>query len=178
MDDKDLVKRAQKGEKEAYGLLYQKYFQKVFRYCMFNTKNEEVAKDITQESFVKAYKKLTTFSTDGQWSIQAFLFTIARNLIIDNSRRKKETNIDEYDNLESGQNLYDDFERIENSQKLRNVLKKLDEIERQIVMLRYFEELPSQQVAKILKMNDGALRVRTHRVLQKLKDILEYGKGN
>lgn len=180
MEDKELVIRAQKGEKEAFGLLYQKYFQKIFRYCKFNTKNEELAKDICQESFVKAYKKLQDFKTDGQWSIQAFLFTIARNLIIDHSRKKKESSIEEYENLESSENLYDNFEKKETIFKVRSVLAKLDDIERQIILLRYFEEMSAHEVAKIIGINDGALRVRTYRVMQKLKDIFEgqYGKRN
>lgn len=180
MDDKDLIAKAQKGDKAAFGLLYQKYFQKIYRYCKFNTKNDEVAKDICQESFVKAYKKIKDFSTDGNWSMQAFLFAIARNLIIDISRRKKEANIDEYENLESDENLYDDIERQDNIRKIRNVLSRLDDIDRQIVVLRYFEELPTNEVAKILRIKDGALRVRSFRVMQKIKDLFEslYGQKN
>ncbi|MDO8269143.1 MAG: RNA polymerase sigma factor [Candidatus Levybacteria bacterium] len=180
MEDKDLVERAQRGEKDAFGLLYQKYFQKIFRYCKINLKNEELAKDICQESFVKAYKKLKDFKTDGQWSIQAFLFTIARNLIIDHSRRKKEASIEDYENLQSMEDPYEDSERRENIQKIRTVLSKLEEVDRQIVILRYFEEMPSLEVAKILGIKDGALRVRTFRVMQKVKDIYEslYGQKN
>lgn len=180
MEDKDLVERAQRGEKDAFGLLYQKYFQKIFRYCKINLKNEELAKDICQESFVKAYKKLKDFKTDGQWSIQAFLFTIARNLIIDHSRRKKEASLEDYENLQSMEDPYEDFEKRENIQKIRTVLLKLEEVDRQIVILRYFEEMPSQEVAKILGIKDGALRVRTFRVMQKVKDIFEslYGQKN
>lgn len=180
MSDEDLVKKAQQGEQNAFGLLYQKYFQKVYRYCKFNTNSEELAKDICQESFVKAYKKIKDFKLTGNWSFQAFVFAIARNQIIDISRRKKESNIDDYENLESSENLFESLERQEDIGHVRKVLSKLDEIERQILILRYFEDMPSQEVAKILKMKDGALRVRTHRVMQKAKDIFEslYGKRN
>ncbi len=180
MEDKELVKRAQKGEKDAFGLLYQKYFQKVFRYCKFNTKNEELAKDICQESFVKAYKKIKDFKTDGLWSFQSFIFTIARNLIIDNSRRKKEATLEEIENLQSSENLYDQIERSEDVEKVRTVLSKLEDVEKQIVILRFFEDMSSQEVAKILGIKDGALRVRTFRVTQKMKEIFEslYGKRN
>jgi len=180
MEDKILIKKAQKGEKEAFGLLYQKYFQKIFRYCRINTNNDELAKDICQESFVKAYKKLSSFKTDGIWSFQAFLFAIARNQIIDISRKRKEANIEDYENLESNENLYDELERKNNINRIRTVLAKLDEMDRQIIVLRYLEELSSSEVAKILKINDGALRVRTFRVMQKVKDIFEglYGKNN
>lgn len=180
MDEKELIKRAQKGEKEAFGLLYQKYFQKIYRYCKINLKNDELAKDICQESFVKAYKKLKDFKTEGQWSIQSFLFTIARNLMIDLSRKKREERIEEYEDIQSSENLYDDFERKQNISRVRSVLEKLDDTDKQIVILRYFEEMSSIEVAKILNMKDGALRVRTFRVMQKIKDLYEsmYGQKN
>ena len=65
-------------------------------------------------------------------------------------------------------------------QRVREVLSKLEDIDRQIILLRYFEEMSSQEVAKILGLKDGALRVRTFRVMQKMKDIFEalYGKRN
>lgn len=180
MEDKELIVRAQKGEKDAFGQLYKKYFHKVFRYCKFNTHTDEDAKDICQESFVKAYKKINEFKTQGVWSFQSFVFTIARNLIIDLSRRKKGQNIEDYENLQSGENLYEKVEKSEDIEKVRSVLNKLDEIEKQIVLLRFFEEMSFSEVSKITGINDGALRVRTHRVMQKMKDLCEakYGKRN
>lgn len=177
-DEKILIKKAQEGDADAYGQIYKKYFHKLYRYCKFNTKNDEHAKDICQEAFVKAWKKLSDFKTDGQWSIQAFLFTIARNLIIDASRRKKEFGLEEYENLPTGQDLYEEIDKKEDIKKVRTVLSKLDDIERQIILLRYFEEMPSSEVAQILGVKDGALRVRTFRVMQKMKDIFETLYGN
>jgi RNA polymerase sigma-70 factor (ECF subfamily) len=179
-DEKILIKKAQKGDKQAYGEIYKKYFQKIYRYCKFNTNNEELAKDICQESFVKAWKKIKDFKTEGQWSIQAFLFTIARNLIIDFSRKKKEYALDQAENVAAITDLYEDLDKKNEIEQVRNALSKLDDLERQIIILRYFEEMPSAEVAKILNVNDGALRVRTYRVMQKLKDIFEalYGKRN
>lgn len=179
-DEKTLIKKAQKGDTQAYGIIYKKYFQKLYRYCKFNTKNDEHAKDICQESFVRAWKKLKDFKTDGQWSIQAFLFTIARNLIIDATRKKKEFALEEFENLDDGSDLYEEHDRQQDIVKVRTVLSKLDDIERQIILLRYFEEMPSAEVSHILGMKDGALRVRTFRVMQKMKDIFEalYGTRN
>lgn len=179
-DEKTLIKKAQKGDTEAYGVIYKKYFQKLYRYCKFNTKSDEQAKDICQESFVKAWKKLRDFKTEGQWSIQAFLFTIARNLIIDATRKKKEFALEEFESLPDEQDLYEEIDRQQDISRVRNVLSKLEDFERQIILLRYFEEMSSQEVAHILGVKDGALRVRTFRVMQKMKDIFEalYGTRN
>ncbi len=179
-DEKLLIKKAQKGDTEAYGVIYKKYFQKLYRYCKFNTKSDEHAKDICQESFVKAWKKLKDFKTEGQWSIQAFLFTIARNLIIDATRKKKEFALEEFESLPDEKDLYEEIDRKQDITRVRNVLSKLEDFERQIILLRYFEEMSSQEVAHILGVKDGALRVRTFRVMQKMKDIFEtlYGTRN
>lgn len=180
MDDKELIVKAKKGDNDAFGALYKKYYQKIYRYCRINTGSNEKAQDICQETFVKAYKKINNFKTEGAWSFQAFLFTIARNMIIDDSRRKKEANIEDYEQLQSHVNLYDEYDRQEGIKKMQKVLLKLNEEERQIVVLRYFEELPSAEVAKILGINDGALRVRTFRVVKKIKTIFQsmYGQNN
>lgn len=179
-DEKILIKKAKEGDSDAYGKIYQKYFQKIYRYCQFNTENTELAKDICQESFVKAWKKIKDFSTEGEWSMQAFLFAIARNLIIDHSRRKKELAIEKFEELPDKIDLYEDIDRKDEIKKIRTALSKLDEQDQQIVILRYFEDMSSQDVAQILGIKDGALRVRTYRVMQKLKDIYEslYGKRN
>ena len=179
-EEEYLIKKAQKGDKEAYGQLYKKYFQKIYRYCKFNTESDEVAKDICQESFVKAWKKIKDFKTEGNWSLQSFLFTIARNLIIDRVRKKKEYSLEQFEELPSEYDLYEQIDKKLEVQRVREVLSKLEDIDRQIILLRYFVEMSSQEVAKILGLKDGALRVRTFRVMQKMKDIFEalYGKRN
>lgn len=179
-EEENLIKKAQKGDADAYGELYKKYFQKIYRYCKFNTDNNEVAKDICQESFVKAWKKLKDFKTEGNWSLQSFLFTIARNLIIDRVRKKKEYALEQFEELPSEYDLYEEVDKGQDVQRVREVLSKLEDMDRQIIILRYFEEMSSQEVAAILGIKDGALRVRTFRVMQKMKDIFEalYGKRN
>lgn len=176
-----LIQSAQKGDKDAYGKIYQLYYKKIFRYCSFNVGDAQTAQDICQETFVKAWKKIKEFKMDKpDWSIQAFLFAIARNLIIDRSRHKKEVSIENFEEIETHEDFYEDIDRKTDVQRLKKAISKLEEIEKQIVILRFFEEMDSKEVAKILKIKDGALRVRQSRILQKLKDIMEalYGSRN
>lgn len=179
-DEKTLIKKAQEGDNSAFEKIYNKYFQKVYRYCRINTNNDELAKDICQESFVKAWSRIKDFKMDGQWSFQAFLFTIARNKIIDYSRKKKEFSFAEFENITTDEDLYENIDKKQDIQRVKMVLSKLNSTDRQIVVLRYFEEMSSGEVAKILGIRDGALRVRTFRVMNKLKDIFEalYGQRN
>lgn len=176
-----LVQKAQKGNREAFGEIYKLYFAKIYKYCKFNTNDEDEAQDICQETFVKAWKNIKKFDSDREnWSIQAFLFTIARNLIIDRSRKKKDLHINEYLEIETNENFYENIEKENNINIVKQALSKLEEIERQIIILRYFEEMDTKQIANILGIKDGALRVRLHRTMEKMKQITEslYGKRN
>lgn len=178
---KTLIQKAQSGNREAYGAIYKLYYKKIFRYCSFNTHDKEAAADICQEAFVKAWKKINDFRMDSaDWSFQAFLFAIARNLIIDRSREKKEYSLDAHEDIETNEDYYNDFDKKNDVVRIKNALSKLNEAERQIIIFKYFEEMDSKEVANILNINHGALRVRQSRILQKLKDIMEvlYERGN
>ncbi|MFI5265552.1 MAG: RNA polymerase sigma factor [Candidatus Levyibacteriota bacterium] len=180
-DLKTAIQRAQDGNREAYGEIYKLYYKKIFRYCSFNTRDNSAAQDICQETFVKAWKKIKDFNMErADWSFQAFLFAIARNLIIDRTREKKEYSLEAYEDIETNEDYYEALDKKNDAQKLKKALSKLDEVERQIIMLRYFEEMGSKEVANILEIKEGALRVRQSRILQKLKNIMEvlYGSKN
>lgn len=173
----EVIKKAQKGDKSAFEELYKYFYKKIYRYCGFNIRKDDVAQDICQETFLRAWRFLPSFCPKNGGTFQAFLFKIARNLIIDFARKKKEVPIEEAENVESKEDLVEEFDKKINAEKLKKALLQLEDIDRQIILLRYFEEMASIEVARIIGIRDGALRVRTHRVLEKLKVILEgYGK--
>jgi len=168
-----LVARAQRGDKDAFGELYQLFYRKIYRYCLIHTNDIQLAQDICQETFVRAWKAMPSFSEKNGGTFQAFLFKIARNQLIDNSRKKKESRLADYQNLEDRENLEERVYRHDAIDKVRKALGKLNEIERQIITLHYFEDFSGEEIARVVGMNEGAVRVRTHRVLVKLKEILQ-----
>ena len=165
---KNIIK-AQKGDKVAFGTIYELFYERIYRYCYFNTRKRELALDICQETFVRAWQGLPKFAMYKGGSLQAFLFRIARNLIIDNHRKKKEVSIEGYQNLESHDDNEEDIDKKDDERKLKAAISELKEKDRQIIVLKYFEDLSGAEIAKILKMREGALRVRTHRIVQNLK---------
>lgn len=166
-----LITRAQKDDKDAFGKIYYIFCKRIHRYCLINTQSIQNAQDICQETFLRAWKSLPSFSTKGG-SLQAYLFRIAHNLIVDEARKKKELPLN-IDQQESAGELIDQIERQDDIQKVRSALSKLKQVERQIIVLRYFEEMTTAEVAKVIGTKEGALRVRIHRVLKKLKELLE-----
>lgn len=169
----EVIEKAKAGDKNAFKIIYETFYQRIYRYCSLNLNNDDTAQDVCQETFIKAWKSLPTFTLEKGGTMQAFLFRIARNLIIDLSRKKKAYQLKEYQAVETNEDFLEDFDRKQNVANLKKALAELDEKERQIIILRYFEELSTEETAKIIGMNGGALRVRTHRVLKKLKEILE-----
>lgn len=174
MDDLNLLTlKAQKGDKEAFGKIYVYFYKRIYRYCYFNLKAAEAAEDITQETFIKAWKSLPTFRIKKGGSLQAYLFRIARNLIIDLSRKKKEVTLDSIGEIEKEEDFEELIDKKTDTEKVRKALAKLDDLEKQIVLLRFFEDLSFTEVSKVTGVAEGNLRVKVHRTLKKLKDILE-----
>lgn len=171
-DLNQLLHKACKGDKDAFGQIYKIYFRKIYRYCRINLNNEAQAEDVAQETFLKAWRSLSSFSTYDGSSIQAFLFRIARNALIDLSRKKQEYPLEEALDIESGDDIERELDKKEEIEKVQQALKKLEERERQIVILRFFEEMTGAEIARVMEINEGAVRVRLHRILKKLKEVI------
>lgn len=176
MDEiKEHVQKAKSGDKDSFGAIYNYYYKQLYRYCQFNLRDAVLAQDIVQETFLRAWKGIGKFSFSDGGTMQAFLYRIARNLIIDHSRRKKTEKLEDHEYIEAESQFEDDIDRNTDRGKLKQALVKLPEKDRQIVILRYFEEMSFQEISKVIKVREGALRVRIHRILEKLKNIIENG---
>lgn len=168
----ELISKAQQGDKNAFGSLYKEYYQRIYRYCRINTYRDDLAEDICQETFLRAWKSLPSFTMSATGTFQAYLYRIARNLIIDLSRKKKEFSLEYYENIETDEDHTETIDRKDTIERVKRELAKLPETDRQIVILRYFEEMSHAEVAKIIGIKEGALRVRTMRLLEKIKGLL------
>lgn len=168
----ELVLKAQRGDKSAFGKLYNEYYKKIYRYAMVNIYKKDLAQDICQETFIRAWKALPNFSFENGGTFQAYIFRIARNLIIDLSRKKKELALEEYLNIETGENEEERIDKDAEIEKLKIELSKMDQRDRQILILRYFEDMSYSEISKITGIKEGALRVKAMRLLNKVKEKL------
>lgn len=173
----NLVKQAKKGSKEAYGKLYNLNLKKIYRFIYYMVYDVKLTEDLTQDTFFKVWKSLSRYE-ERKGTFTSYLFTVARNLVIDWARRKKESRLDPEvsDNIASDEDIEDQLVRKERQEQVQSALAKLDSLDRQIVMLRFFEELPTREIAEIVDKKDGAVRVSLHRALVKLKGILKGAK--
>ncbi|MEK9148154.1 MAG: RNA polymerase sigma factor [Patescibacteria group bacterium] len=148
----------------------------LFRHCFFRVFDREAAKDLVQETFLRAWDYLAK----GQRvdNMPAFLYRVATNLIIDESRKKKTRSLEGLQ--DQGFDVREDHHlEIYKSAELRDdvgralrVLKELDPKHREVVVLRYINELDPKEIAEIIGETENAVSVRLHRAIKKLRALL------
>jgi len=158
---------------ESFVALYNAKSDAVFKYCYYRTSNREVALDMTAETFMRLWNAIS--QKREILSYQAFLFTIARNLVIDYYHKKKTLSLDAL--AETDENEYylpkDLSEKI--NSEARFVISKIQELPpayRQVVYLRYVEELMPQEIAEIIGESVNVISVRINRGMEKLREIV------
>lgn len=175
-DDVDIIKRCQQGDKESFRVLVERYYQKVFWIAYQMVNNQEDARDIAQESFVRVYRSLSQFNLMSNF--YTWLYRIVVNLSIDFLRKQKpgtrpisleETGEVGAETTSSEQNL----EQQEIAQEVREVLQQLPLPYRSILILRDIDGLSCKEIGKILQCNSNTVRWRLFRARQIFKENWE-----
>jgi RNA polymerase sigma factor (sigma-70 family) len=159
-----------------FAVMYDQYFDDVYRYIYVKTGDKWDAEDIVSETFRKAYEKFVFLQEETNH--KAWLMTIARNTIIDYYRKKKGVLVGE--NME----LYltpvpfvDPLEESDELECLRKSLHHLPKEEMEIVNLRYFTDLKFKEIAAMLKKLDDSIRVKSNRITKKIGLLIKKCLG-
>ena len=175
-----LVHRAQAGDAEAFGELYDRYLDLVYRYVYYRVGSAQLAEDLTSETFLRALRRITSFTWQGR-DVGAWLMTIARNLIADHyksSRTRLELSTD--DVTESGARLTTDgpedavLEAMQN-RVLLAVVKQLGAEQQECIVLRFLQGLSVAETAQAMGKNDGAIKALQYRAIRSLGRLLPEG---
>jgi len=172
-DYNEYVKSAIAGDKEAFGELYRIFLNKIYRFTYYLVGDEFSAEDITQNTFLRAWKGLANFSMNSG-TFQSYLYTIARNLVIDTQRKKKAYSLTGLEDvIESKEDPEIEVWKGQVSEKVHQALADLETDDQQIIILRFFEEMQFDEISKVVGSNSGAIRVKVHRLMGILKQKLE-----
>lgn len=175
----ELVRMAQEGDTEAFGQVYDRFFDSIYRYSAFRLP-KEIAEDVTADIFVKAWEKLHTYKPHKGVPFGAWLFRIARYSVIDAYRSHR--GFDEVpDSLADSDKYNDAKHRLNRSETLRIVRKAMDQLPsryRDILMLTFVSELPNGEAARVLRMSEGSVRILKMRALRKLESLLPPELGS
>lgn len=162
------------GKTEEFLKAYDQLSDALFRHCYYRCYSRERAKELMQECFVRAWE----YVVEGKeiQNLKAFLYRIANNLVIDESRKKKEASLEAM--MEGGFEPGDDKDRTvvnaEASQMLL-LLDKIDEKYRRIVAMRYLDDLSPKEIASVMGESENVVSVRLHRGIRQLRDLMEMG---
>ncbi len=171
-DEAALIQAARTNPK-AFGPLYQSYLARVYRYLRTRTPTEEAAADLTQQVFLKALAALPSYHPRGL-PFSAWLFRIARNAVIDRSRRSRDTL--SLENLHSSLepraevNPEATFLNQEQLERLCTLLGRLDSDKRELLALRFAAQLTSGEIGLIVGKSEAAVKKQLQRTLHALKE--------
>lgn len=157
---------------EDFGTVYETYAQGIYRFLLWRTSNKQLSEDLTSNVFVKAWHARRSFQGG---SVQAWLYRIARNVLIDHWRKDKAISIEDPDVLTeavSDDRLDEILDREMNLEQLRRAVHRLPEQMRTVVTLRFIEGLSCRQVAIRLHTSEGNVRILQYRALRKLRGYL------
>lgn len=146
--------------------LYQTYHERVERFFLSRTGSREDAEDLTSEVFLKATRALESFDTN-KASLSTWIYTISRNTLTDHLRRKKTA--EEYPELPYEEDLAE--KRIMQEETLRELaeaLTRLDRDQRDIVILHYYNGLTLTEIARMMHISYGAVKLRHKKALKTL----------
>lgn len=178
--DQALVEQAQNSP-EAFVDLYDKYFQRIYRFVYLQTRDETLTKDIAAATFEKALRHIKRY----QWrrvSFAAWLYRIARNEIGQHRRRQRLLTLFVNAGSRNETNSRDRKTEMivqagEQHDQLHMALNELSAKDREIIILRFFDELSSAEVAEILGVSTRNVYVRLHRALKRLQKELHAING-
>ena len=170
----DLVSRAQRGNVDATGQLYERHYQSIFRYLYYRTGDQPTAEDLTADVFLKMVQALPGYRVTAA-SFRTWLFQIARNLSIDHFRRGR---AHPQENMEegfpsSGPHPEAATDRSLSAEGLRQALGQLSDEQRDVVVMRFIEGMPLAEVAAALHKSEDAVKGLQRRGLTALRELLE-----
>jgi RNA polymerase sigma-70 factor (ECF subfamily) len=168
-----LIERAQDGDPAAFAEIYDRYQPAVYRYITYRVVDTHAAEDLTSEVFVRVVEKIDGFVYRDR-PLLTWLYTIARNLVIDHQRRASRVTLlplDERLVAENG-DAEGAAERALTRRRLAVALEHVTEEQRQVILLKFVEGMDNREIARVLGKSVGAVKALQHRALAALERVL------
>jgi len=160
--------------------LIETYQHRLMRYLMFLTGKREVAEDLFQETWIRVLRRGSQYN--GEARFDTWIFTIARNLVIDLSRKRTMASLDEmreggederpFEIIEDGPSPLDQFQGRENAAEVAAVIRTLEPSYREVLTLRFHEEMSLEEIAAVTRAPLSTVKSRLYRGLAALKPAL------
>ena len=176
--EKDILKKIKKGDKEAFGELYDFYAPKIYRFVRLKVDSQETAQDLTSEAFLKIWQHIQDQRKIRE-RFQSLLYKIARNLVIDFYRARSvreiliEDNFEEFSKIEADNDSSKLVIRKEELKEARMALAQIHPSYQDVIVWHFIDELSITEISEILDKNEGTVRVLIHRAVKSLRRVME-----
>jgi RNA polymerase sigma-70 factor (ECF subfamily) len=173
----DIVARAQGGDADAFGELYDRYVDVVYRYVYYRVSNVSLAEDLTSETFIRALRRISSYTWQGR-DFGAWLVTIARNLIADHFKSGRyRLEVATSDLVEAGADRREEGPENEvlatiTNEALLEAVKTLGAEQQECISLRFLQGMSVAETAAIMGKNEGAIKALQYRAVKSLSRLL------
>lgn len=165
--------KVKSGDLDKMGLLFERYHRPLYSFLYHMIGPSDVCQDMVQNVFYRMLKYRHTFTGEGEF--KTWMYHLARNVLNDHFKENKTVNhydVHEFaDKLDGGVLADSEFEVKQDAEMLHRAIGMLSPEHREILILSRFQELKYEEIAGILNINEGAVKVRVHRALGELKKM-------
>ena len=169
-----MKKTSHVGEAESDFLkAYEEHAENLFRFLIMKVSDKEMAQDLLQETFTRAWDYCVQGGVVQQW--KPFLFRTGYNLVVDTYRKKRAVSLDAMiDDHGFAIPVNDDLRNIDRAEvkRIRAAIGSLEEMYRDVLLLRFTEDLPPKIIAEMIGLSENVVSVRINRGLQKLRELI------
>ncbi|MFH1657178.1 MAG: RNA polymerase sigma factor [bacterium] len=157
--------------------IYDKYVRRIYRFVFLKINSQEIAEDLTSEVFLRGWKAFQKSREGGEEikNLPAFLYQIARNVIVDFCRQNgnlKVVSAEHNEIIDSSPSLEEKAAVDSEMEEIRLVLSDIKDNYREVVTLRYIDDLSTAEIAEVLGKSEGSVRVTLHRALAAMRKKL------
>lgn len=177
MNESEHINKAKEGDQEAFAALYDLYSQKIYAFVLSRIRHKQVAEDLLQNVFIKAWKALPRFQED-KGGFNAWVYRIATNCMNDYFRSKQirpdALELQEQIIIEDNKPKHGEvFDQSLLQSNVQEAMKQLPPTYRQVLILRFTEGLSAEETGRAIKKSSVAVRLIQYRALKKLKIIIK-----
>jgi len=179
--NRELINKLVARDEQAYEMLLDEYEAPVYRFFYYSQGNHQVAQDQCGETFARFVVSIKNFRSNNSHSLRAFIFGIARNILLETFRKKRliREDVSLLDEVPSSRPSV--FQQVSSPDELKfvlNIIARFKEAERQILLLRFVEGLKLDEIAGIMKMPLNSVKSHVHRSRKKLCKVLSKGTSS
>lgn len=180
LTDEEALAKAAQGDREAFGVLYDRYIGRIYNYIFYRTGNQHDAEDLASRVFTRAMRHITNYQDRGV-PFSAWLYRIAHNLVAnwhrDNSKRQ-EVALDDGYWVSSDAEVPESFlMRLEEQEALLEIVQGLPEDRQLLLYLKFVEHLSNAEIGRTMGRTEGAIKSLYHRTLLSLRDEAKNQTG-